>query len=89
MSDLRAQDTKHGKIKLWIMTSDSTAKYKGQEQTEFKVHDDQVSDLETQRELATAEWRNVFEDHKPHKADSHHSLLFPAEENNFVYLLCK
>ena len=38
------------------MTSDSTAKYKGQEKkTEFKVHDDQVSDLETQRELATAE----------------------------------
>ena len=71
------------------MISVSSAKYKGQvkKQSEFKVHDDQVSDLETQRELATAEWRNV--DHKPHKADSHHSLLFPAEENNFVYLLRK
>ena len=72
------------------MTSDSTAKYKSQEknQREFEVHDDQVSDLETQRELATAEWRNL-DDHKPHKADSHHSPPFPAEENNFAYLLCK
>ena len=55
MSDLRPQDSKHGKIKLWIMTSDSKAKYREKKQSEFKVHDDQVSDLETEKELATAE----------------------------------
>ena len=41
---------------MLIMASDSTPKYKDQGgEGEFKVHDDQVSDLETQRELATAE----------------------------------
>ena len=75
------QNVDHG---IWLNSQVQGPGGKG----EFKVHDDQVSDLETERELATAEWRNVV-DHKPHKADSHHSLLFHAEENNFAYLLCK